>query len=137
MCFRVGPTGFETNHRGQAIALLGAGIDSADVLEGTDAELSTEDIQLISEAAAASVAVDAGTRRMLLEGLCLFASGTVLADHALQIEGEGAMAPAGGSNKSVQDVPGVLQGEVTKRAAAAAHAMLRLLKEQSGEGQSI
>lgn len=137
MCFRVGPTGFETNHRGQAIALLDAGIDSAAVLEGSDTELSTEDISLISEAAAASVAVDAGTRRMLLEGLCLFASGTVLADHALQSEGQGAVALAGGSNQSVQDVPGVLQGEVTKRVAAAAHAMLRLLKEQSGEGGAL
>lgn len=128
--------GFAADHRGQPAALSAAGIH----LPLLDLEIAEQELQpppqqpqqrlgaeersLVAAAAAAEVAADPAVRGALLEGLCLFVSGALLA------QPPGQPVPADGSSEEAQleAVLPLLRGKVQQRAEAAAAAAAALLQ---------
>ena len=122
---RVGAEGFAADHRGQPAALAAAGIHlpllEVDGGGGGDGQaLGAEERALVAAAAAAEVAADGELRGALVEGLCLFVSGALLAAQP------GAAVPAG-SEAQLAQVLEVLRGKVQHRAEAAAAGAAALL----------
>ncbi|KAL4440107.1 hypothetical protein ABPG75_003108 [Micractinium tetrahymenae] len=130
----VGASGFTADHRGQPAALAAAGIQLPLLeMDGSAAEasLGAEERALVAAAAAAEVAADPALRAALVEGLCLFVSGALLAQQP------GQAAPAG-SEAQLAGVLELLRGRVQQRAeeaAAGAAALLatRVLAATAGE----
>ena len=124
----MGAAGFAADHRGQPAALAAAGItlpllnlESGEQQEVQQQQLGAEERALVAAAAVAEVAADPALRGALLEGLCLFVSGALLAQQP------GQPAPAGSDAELAQVLP-LLQGRLQERAEAAAAAAAALLQ---------
>lgn len=120
----MGSEGFAADHRGQPVALAAAGIRLPLLeVDGAAAEagpLGAEERALVACAAAAEVAADPALRAALVEGLCLFVSGALLAQQP------GQAAPAG-SEAELAGVLELLRSRVQQRAEAAAAGAAALL----------
>jgi hypothetical protein len=119
---RVGAAGFAADHRSQPQALAQAGVHLAELDgEGGGRELNAEDRDAVAAAAAAHVAADPALRAALLDGLCLFVSGALLAQQP------GGAAAAAGAEAQLGGVLPLLHGRVQSAADAAAAAAAALL----------